>query len=670
MKGIRVLLIIALALVNIVCHAQQIDEFGLGDEFADIFNTEVSVASKNSVSINETPGVVSVISYDEIQNMGARDLIDVLNLIPGFDFGMDVTGSIGLGIRGLWAYEGKVLILIDGLEVQEQVYASYQFGNRVGIEQIQRIEIIRGPGSSLYGGNAELGVINIITRNVSNMQGLEVSGNAGLMENSLGRTTGSVNFAKKINFWEFDLKGFYSNAIYSDQIYTDMYGTDYDLEDDGASTQTSNLNLGIKHKGLQFRFMYDDYNQDIVSKYDEVASEPYRQSFSGIYTGLSYEFNLNDKLSITPKLNYKKEKPWQVLEGDDYYDPSVERVLANVLMQYNANERFNLMAGAEYYHDKALFGTGDNVWYNDTQEVKLSNISLFAQGVYKTGVANITAGLRYDAHSMVDAAFSPRISLTKDFNKFHYKVLYSRAFRTPSVANLQAFNQTDNGFEDISPNIKPEKSDVIEVEIGYRFNDNFSLNANVFHSTIHDPMVYFYYYDENTDREKDGYYNSTRYGSKGVELEAKWKADWGYLICNYAYYSAENINEEAYYAVPGNDASLLAFPQHKVNVRGHLKISKNFSLNPSLIVKGKRFGYASLDANEEESVISEYEPLYLLNLYARYKNVFKLPMEIGFGVNDILGQHSNYIQPYDGWHSPFPGPSREFTLKLKYHFNI
>ena len=82
-------------------HAQQIDDIGMDGEFDDIFNMEVSVASKNSVSINETPGVVSVVTYEEIQNSGARDLIDVLNLVPGFDFGMDVTGSIGLGIRGL-----------------------------------------------------------------------------------------------------------------------------------------------------------------------------------------------------------------------------------------------------------------------------------------------------------------------------------------------------------------------------------------------------------------------------------------------------------------------------------------------------------------------------------------------------------------------------------------
>jgi len=141
-------------------------------------------------------------------------------------------------------------------------------------------------------------------------------------------------------------------------------------------------------------------------------------------------------------------------------------------------------------------------------------------------------------------------------------------------------------------------------------------------------------------------------------------------MLNYAFYSSKGINEESYYKVPDNESALLAFPQHKVNAKGHFKLSNNFSLNPSVTIKGKRYGFASLDPAEEESVISEFDPLYLVHIYARYKNAFNLPLELGLGVNDIFGQHYMYIQPYDGWHSPFPGPSREITFKLKYHFNI
>jgi len=672
MLGTKKVLYMAIAMFFGVVNAQQIDEFEVGSEFDNIFDMEVSVASKNSVSLNETPGVVSVITYDEIQNSGARNLIDVLNLVPGFDFGMDVTNSIGAGIRGLWAYEGKLLVMLDGQEMQEQAFASFQFGNRLNVDQIQKIEIIRGPGSSLYGGNAELGVINIVTHRAVNSQGLEVSGQVGHMERSLARSNVNLNYAKKLNYWEFDIKAAYGKGVYSDQVFTDIYGDTYDLTKDGANTQTANVNFGAQNRGFDFRFIFDDYQQKTVSLYDAMAEEPYEQSFRGVFTGASYAIKFSDKLTVTPRINFKSQQPWAIdNEYTGYYNPTINRLLGNVQLEYQANEHFNMIAGGEYYNDRAKMKADDNAWFDGSDDLSLSNASFFVQGILKTKITNITAGMRYDKHSMVEGAFSPRLSFTKDFGKFHYKALYSRAFRTPSVANLVAFNVYDNGsLEDISPDIKPEKSDVFELELGYQFTPQFSLSGNVFHTSINDPMVYYYHYDEGADVEYEGYYNSTKYGSKGVELEGRFNGKWGYLKANYSYYSVDGINKVDYYAVPGNSKAVLAFPQHKFNIYSHIKINDQFSVNPSLVVKGKSYGFSSLDEMEEESVLSEYEPVILVNLYARYTHAFNLPMEIGLGVYDLFSQNYQFVQPFDGWHAPFPGASREIMLKLKYNFSF
>lgn len=672
---LRIREIALVAMMVMLCslvNAQDMESINLDAELDDIFNMEVSVASKNSVSINETPGVVTVVTKEEIQNSGARDLIDVLNLVPGFDFGMDVTSSIGAGIRGLWAYEGKLLVMIDGQEMQEQAFASFQFGNRINVDQIQKIEIIRGPGSSLYGGNAELGVINIVTHRAVNFQGLEVSGQVGQMERSLARSNVNLNYARKLNYWEIDLKAGYGKGVYSDQIFTDIFGDTYDLKNDGANTQTTNLNLGIQNRGFDFRFIYDDYQQQTVSLYDAMAERPFEQSFNGVFTGASYSIDLNDKLTLTPRLNFKSQKPWATdNEFTGYYNPAINRLLGNVQFEYQPNENLNVIAGGEYYNDRAKMKADNDFWFDGSEQLSLSNTSFFIQGILKTKLTNITAGMRYDKHSMVDGAFSPRVSLTRDFGKFHYKALYSRAFRTPSVANLVAYELYDDGsFDDISPNIKPEKSDVYEIELGYQFTSNFALNGNFFYTDIHDPMVYFYHYDEDEDVEYEGYYNSTRYGSKGFELEGKLNGKWGYVKANYSYYSVENINEVDYYAVVGNKKAVLAFPQHKFNLQSHFKLNDNFSINPSIIIKGKRYGFDSIDETEETSVLTEYDPIALINLYARYTRAFNLPMEIGVGVYDIFSQNYQYIQPFDGWHSPFPGPSREIMLKLKYNFSL
>lgn len=125
---------------------------------------DVSIASRKTLGTREAPGIVTVITREEILKMGARDLIDILNVVPGFHFGTDVTSVVGVGIRGNWAHEGKFLLQLNGISLNETLFATSAYGNRFPIAAIQRIEIIRGPGSAIYGGYAELGVINIITQ--------------------------------------------------------------------------------------------------------------------------------------------------------------------------------------------------------------------------------------------------------------------------------------------------------------------------------------------------------------------------------------------------------------------------------------------------------------------------------------------------------------------------
>jgi outer membrane cobalamin receptor len=124
-----------------------------------------TVASTSASTVRSSPALVSVMTRDDIRRLGARDLMDVLHLIPGITFGADVQGSIGILFRGMWGQEGKVLVLWDGFEINETLYLTAPVENHFPLQSIERVEVIRGPGSALYGGFAELAVINIVTRN-------------------------------------------------------------------------------------------------------------------------------------------------------------------------------------------------------------------------------------------------------------------------------------------------------------------------------------------------------------------------------------------------------------------------------------------------------------------------------------------------------------------------
>jgi outer membrane receptor for ferrienterochelin and colicin len=140
-------------------------------ELQKSLNQKVSVATLN-LSSRESPGIVTVINREEITNSGARDLTDVLRLVPGFDIMQDLQFVLGMSLRGSWANEGKILVLMDGVPFNELLYQSVAIGNRFPVDAIERIEIIRGPGSAIYGGSAEYGVINIITKNADNLNGV------------------------------------------------------------------------------------------------------------------------------------------------------------------------------------------------------------------------------------------------------------------------------------------------------------------------------------------------------------------------------------------------------------------------------------------------------------------------------------------------------------------
>src|SRR5688572_21880304 len=157
-----------------------------------VLNQNLTVSSSKALTTRETPGIISLVTAEEIQNSGARDLTDILRLVPGFDIAQDLQFVMGIGLRGNWANEGKVLVLMDGQPFNELLYQTVAVGNRFPVDAIERIEIIRGPGSAIYGGSAEYGVINIITKAAASLNGVNVYGTAGFLSEATGRTNGGV----------------------------------------------------------------------------------------------------------------------------------------------------------------------------------------------------------------------------------------------------------------------------------------------------------------------------------------------------------------------------------------------------------------------------------------------------------------------------------------------
>lgn len=628
----------------------------MGVSVNDLLTMKITISSKTKQTSRESPSIVSIVTADEIKNSGARDLIDILSMVPGFHFGYDLDGVIGISGRGNWGHEGKILILLDGQEMNENFYSTYQFGNRIPVDQIKRIEIIRGPGSSIYGGYAELGVINIITKEASDIKGITVGTASGLMSRGTLRNDFTLATGQKFNDLEYTLSGYYSYGHRSNATYT--YSDNehfYDMAKDAGVIASKYFNSSLSYKNLKMRFIYNDYKTQAF----DYLGLPF-DYFTDYLSEVKYDWQCSDKLVITPKINIKKQIPWRMsYSGADtsyYYNKSNIRYSGNINAQYEPIEKINVVYGIEWLNDRAkdLLSDTSSYFNNGKKAIAYNNIATYLQCIVKTRFVNINIGGRYDKHNQYGSNFSPRLGITKVFNKLHFKVLYSKAFRAPAIENIN-----------INPDIKPELTSVTEFETGYQFNKSLFLTANIFDVSIKNPIVYDYI-DQN-----EVYTNFKSTGTRGFEVECRFVKRRGYITANYSFYYSSD-NKVSTYKVANDKSYLLGFPKHKASLNSSYKITENISINPSVILNGVR--YAFLLNNDYSIELGREKPYVILNFFSNYENFFIKRLDLGFGIYDIFNSGYEFIQPYGsptgGDFPPLPGYYREFLIRLNYRFEL
>ncbi|MBT1702118.1 TonB-dependent receptor plug domain-containing protein [Chryseosolibacter indicus] len=631
------------SLLNMSAYTQE-------SELQKVLNQNLTVSSAKALTTRETPGIISLITAEEIQNAGARDIIDILRLVPGFEIAQDLQFVLGMGLRGSWANEGKVLVMMDGQPFNELLYQGVALGNRFPVDAIERIEIIRGPGSAIYGGSAEYGVINIITKAADKLNGVHVFGVSGFHSNNIGRINGGVSVAQKKDNISWDLSFFKGKGIVSDRPFTDFNGdTTLSSLANVADSDPMNLNVGLKAKGFQIRGMYDEFK----------TSDPFTYvNFRNYAVDVKYDYKASKKLLITPQLKYYNQIPFQygyfdtftdvdgtVYEADeDYLKVRAERYYGSLSFVYDLSRKVNINFGGLYFQDKATDLLKSD--YFGANKVSFNNVGFFAQSLLKHRLVNATLGFRYERNNAYGDAFVPRVALTKKIENLHFKILYSQSFRAPSIENI---NLAYEG------KIKPEQSQVFETEIGYQFTPEMLLAVNVFSLRTKDVIVYLV--------SDDVYKNYPKSGSYGVEMVySVRKSNW-YTNLTYSFSRAGKSSDADPYEIPGLRDQYLAMTSHKFTLNTNFYINKSISLNPTFIGVGKRYAYTAPD------VITKLDPYFLANVFLNFKEIYK-GFTAGVGVYDLFNEKPSFPQGYNGDYAPVPGRSREFVLKLSYQLNF
>jgi outer membrane cobalamin receptor len=632
----------------------------------DLMNVPVSVAGQKDQYLQEAPSIISVVTKQDIATFGYRDISEVLRMVPGFEFGYDVEGLSGMSFRGIWAHEGKALMMINGVVVNDLAYGNTNPIGAIPVAMIERVEVIRGPGSAIYGGFAGVVVINIITTSATAQKSGDVTVQGGAFGSKSSSAGAFLNYGVHAKNANISVNLGYADRPLSDRRYNDFFGNSLKMDNSTAYRQYLYAIAKGTYKNLSFNYhrtMQDfagqDGNKAILPFANGRLTETYSHTTEALI--LKQAINLSSYLKLEPSFEVVRGNPLtSALLPTNVRNGQYSLQGATKLSMYTGKMKLDwdlrrfgqVTAGGAFVRNvfecTAVNGTpgvqtGPNV--GDTGYIaRNEQKSLLLEYTNKFDVFGITLGSRYESTPFGDA-FAPRAGLTYSYKKMNAKLLYGRAYRIPLLVQSQSRGLNYSG------NLRPETSNTIELEFGYKFNKNISARFNVFDTRISDVITY---YSVNSR-----YVNAGNLQSQGIEAEvaARFSNLGAFLNASYC---QPTIGSSPNTLTMDKDG-FLGIPRFKLNA-GAYYTWKHLNVAPSLTLLSSRVGQSSDTLAVGNTT---YPGLVLVNLAITYNGLIK-NLDLRFSGSNLLNADYLLIQPYYGGHAPMPTNDRQLTLTAIY----
>jgi iron complex outermembrane receptor protein len=536
----------------------------LGDEtllFEDI--PSVYGASKYEQKVTEAPSSVSIVTAEEIAKYGYRTLADLLRSLRGFyttyDRNYHYAGVRGFGIPG--DYNTRILLLIDGHRTNDSVYDAAPIGTDflLDVDLIDRVEVVRGPSSSIYGSNAFFAVVNVITQRGRDYQGVEASGEGGSQDTYKGRLTLGHRFAG-------GFEGLLSGTFYTSDGDDDLYFAEFDdpatnhgrAEDADDDEYYSVFGEAALHDfTLQGAFV--DRDKKIpTAPWETVFNDNDTETWDKFYyANLKYQHTFADYSQLLARASYNVYEydgdyvfDWDETGEEPYLVPNqdggngkwwgVEGQYARTLF-----EKHKVSAGGEYRDNFELDQWNydrdgeDRYEYLDSRED--SEIwALYLQDEFRI-LENLilNAGVRHDHYSTFGGTTNPRLALIyTPVQKTTLKFLYGTAFRAPNAYELY-YDDGELETQKANSDLDPETIRTFEAVWEQYLGDHLRGVVAGFYYEIDDLIVLT---TDPTD-ELLVFDNVDEVEAKGVELELEGK--WPGIVegrVSYTYQKTENAD--------------------------------------------------------------------------------------------------------------------------------
>jgi len=603
------------------------------DIFGGLIETrQVSVATGKKIDTNHAPAVSSVITAQDIEAMGARTLNEALESVPGLHVSVQQFYQPIYIIRGIYSpYSPEVLLLING-----QPFKGLESGDRgmawhdMPVQNIARVEIMRGPGSAIYGADAFAGIINVITKTAQDNKGTEIGIRGGSFASTNvwalhGGQYAGWNTAASVEIYTTD--GI-DNIIASDaqSVLDKQMGTHASLAPGSLNLGERNLlaQLDVSKQAWQMRLGYSRHDDVGTGAGINQALDPVgHYERERLTTDLIYHNPIFTPMwDITAELNYVLNK--SRLLDNRLLPPGTMGLYPNGMNGYVAMAEEHIHAGLSGFYAGItghLLRLGGGVRYQDMYELEneqdfgfgpdgfippgsakvvltdtpyaiygeqmRKNWYLFVQDSWRLSKDwDITLGLRYDDYSDFGHTLNPRVALVWQVApRLSAKFLYGRAFREPAFRELYIRN---NPVFQGNPNLQPESIQTWEWALDWRVEGNLNLVLTPFYSNINDKIQLT---PSAPDAPLQTFINQGKLTSYGVEFEARWKMNKkSSILFNYSYAHSEiNGKEQGMY--PMQDAYLrvdwLVYPNWYLDTKiNHIGHRQRFENDPRISLDG------------------------------------------------------------------------------------
>ncbi|MCO7224760.1 TonB-dependent siderophore receptor [Pleionea sp. CnH1-48] len=673
----------------------------------ELLGVKVSTATKNEQSIAEAPSIISVLSAQEIKEAGITTLFDALRLIPGFSPLNQLKGDQLMVVRGIGLRDG-VLVLIDGVPVNDALEGRFDFYSRT-LDDIERIEVIRGPGSALYGSYAVSSVIQLFTKKPgSQKERIELKVGAGSFDEKQFKvsfndevTSLSPDLKVSVSFSYFDNKGD-ELPIVQDAIFTPVPGRflppllnpTLTPTIRQAETEKYNGHVNLSYKDFSLGFVHSQIISNPILSHLGIVTEPgktIRESTQDVFS-LTHHWRDLASWEVTSKfyavLNESKlfgqSQPPQI-RGDEDQDGLNENFPSGIIENfqhktqslgidiaatYEFSESHQWLIGATFdstelkeVHKTAnvslagrgpieIFPARDMTSEFMPQDIKRDFNALYLQDSWQVNnKVQVTTGIRFGDYSDFGSTLNPRLGIVYRVTDAVYsKLLYGQAFKPPAFSQLfDATPTLSANRRRGNANLQPTEINSIEWQVGYEFSSTMVSSLTFFNNETSNEIFF------NATSGIEQWQNAGERRSRGAEVEFRGQfAGLDYVNFNYSYQKTTGVDT-------GAGANIHS--PHRFNAYGAYEFNDWQQL-------GFGFSFYSSPEREEGDDRAKVGSKRLVYLNLQSKNVFTHGLDFTLTVSNLLDDDGrDEIEASIGLLDDIPIEGRKIQAFLSYTFD-